>query len=308
MDNLLLLEELNLDYNKVNIINTRAFINNVYLVLLRILDHELLTFPTEAGGAWRSIEQIIGSLGPNNMQPINLTNLPALIRFEINTNTINNLTLGHLPSLKALLAQTCGLETFPDLSVAPTLEHVAFSFNYFTEVPKSAVAGLNKLRYLYLTGCHIQYLPDLSHLVSLEVLKIDNNDLKSLPDLYNMPLTGFLWAGNPLVCDKALCWLRMWSFMRPVLTMDNSPGKDVCMAPNHRNGIRVMDNHPVDLECYNGNGDLKCFKLMIMIIIIPIMILIIVMIIMIMIVKIISTISLIITRADVGTLKNPLPP
>ena len=131
MDNLLLLEKLNLDHNKVNFINTRAFIHNVYLAVLRIVDHELLTFPTEVGGAWRSIEQIIGSLGPNNMQPINLTNLPALIRFEINTNTINILTLRHLPSLKALLTQTCGLEILPDLSVAPTLELVNLNFNFF---------------------------------------------------------------------------------------------------------------------------------------------------------------------------------
>ena len=35
--------------------------------------------------------------------------------------------------------------------------------------------------------------------------------------------------------------------------MDNSPGKDVCEAPEHRNGLRVMDIHPVDMECYNGN-------------------------------------------------------
>ena len=252
-ESLPLLERLFLNNNQVSFISTRAFINNIHLVLLSLYDHKLLTFPTEAGGARSHIEVIVTSIGRIKMQPIQLTNLPALMTIEINSNQIDNLSIGYLPSLTSLDAQWCGLVTFPDLSAAPALVRVAMGSNRFSEVPKSAVAGLNKLRYLYLTGCHIPYLPDLSHLVSLEVLKIDNNDLKSLPDLYDVPLTGFLWAENPLVCDRALCWLRMWSFMRPVLTMDNSPGKDVCEAPEHRNGLRVMDIHPVDMECYNGN-------------------------------------------------------
>ena len=255
MASLLLLGEINLDFNRLNFISTTAFINNAHLVQLTVINHQLLTFPVEVGGAWRSIEQVIGSLGPNNMQPIKLTNLPALVRLEINTNKINNLTLSHLPSLKNLYAQWCGLATFPDLSAAPALEVVALGNNYFTEIPASAMAGLNKLSWLYLAHCRIRHLPNLSHLVSLEELYINHNALKSLPDLYYLPLKQLLWAGNPLVCDKTLCWLRMWSFIRLDINMGNFPGQNVCEAPQHWDGLRVMGIHPVDMECYNGNVD-----------------------------------------------------
>ena len=159
MASLLLLEKLNLDYNRLNFISITAFINNTHLIQLTVINHQLLTFPVEVGGAWRSIEQIIGSLGAINMLPIKLTNLPALTRFEINTNAINNLTLGHLPSLKILYAKRCGLATFPDLSAAPALEVVGLGNNYFTEIPASAMAGLNKLCCLYLAHCGIRHLP-----------------------------------------------------------------------------------------------------------------------------------------------------
>ena len=260
MQSLLQVEKLYLDYNGVNFISTNAFVNNEHLLLLNIVHHALTTLSTDVFGAWRSIEQLISSVGPNNMLPLILIHSPALMLLEINTNPIQNLTLGHLPSLKTLRAQWCGLTIFPDLSVAPALEDIRLGSNYFTQIPKSAVAGLNKLHTLHVPNCRIRYLPDLSHLVSLKKLIIVHNAMKSLSDLYHQPLISLLWAGNPLTCDKTLCWVRMCSFTRPALNMGNFPGEDVCEAPQERHGLRLMDIHPVEMECYEGNLMISAYR------------------------------------------------
>ena len=253
MESLLQLEELSLSFNGVKFISTRAFIKNTQLVLLRIVGHALVILHAEMFGAWRSIKEISGSLGPTNMQPIILAYLPALTKLVINSNPIHNLSLGHLPSLRRLHAQRCELTTFPDLSAAPALEIVDLYYNNFNQIPKSALVGLNQLRELYIRNCYIRYLPDLSHLVSLKILIITQNELKSLPDLYQLPLADMRWDGNPLVCDEKLCWVRMWNFVRPGLYMGRFPERDVCAAPQSRNGLRLMDIHPVDMGCYEGN-------------------------------------------------------
>ena len=165
---------------------------------------------------------------------------------------IRNLTLGHLPSFRVLHAQFCGFTIFPDLSTAVALEEVNLLSNNINEIPKSAIAGLNKLRKLNIVQNRISHLPDLSHLVSLEDLNLNHNFLKSLPDLYELPLTDLRWAGNPLVCNETLCWVRMWGFTKPALKMGDDP-EDVCEAPWHRKGLHLMDIHPIDMECYEGN-------------------------------------------------------
>ena len=254
MESLLQLEELSLSFNGVNFISTRAFIKNTQLVLLHIVGHALVTLHAEMFGAWRSIKEISGSIGPANMQPIILAYLPALTKLEINSNPIHNLSLGHLPSLRRLHAQRCELTTFPDLSAAPALEIVDLYYNNFNQIPKSALVGLNQLRELFLRNCYIRYLPDLSHLVSLKILIITYNELKSLPDLYQLPLADMRWDGNPLACDEKLCWVRMWNIVRPGgLYMGKFPERRVCGAPQSRNGLRLMDIHPVDIGCYEGN-------------------------------------------------------
>ena len=248
---LLRLKKLYLPNNGVNFISTNAFINNEYLLVLNLVGHALPSL--HVFWAWRSIEQIIGSLGPSTMKPFVLAHSPALNLLEINSNRIQSLRLGHLPSLQTLRAQWCELTIFPDLSGAPALEVVQLGNNFYTQIPKSAVAGLNKLHTLDVSNCRNQYLPDLSHLVSLKKLFIIRNALKSLSDLYHLPLISLCWAGNPLVCDKTLCWVRMWIFTRPALNMGYFPGEDVCEAPQERHGLRLMDIHPVEMECYEGN-------------------------------------------------------
>ena len=254
MADLLWLEKLYIDLNGISFISTNAFTNNIYLALLSFVGHQLTIFPIEFGGAWRSMEVVVCSVGPNAMQPVQLTHLPALKKLEMNTNHITNLTIGYAPSLKTLFAQWCGLVTFPNLSNATNLTFVHLDGNNFTQILPSAISGLTKLRRLSFSACGVRYLPDLSHLVSLEELVITDNFLASLPDLFHLPLTRLAWPGNPVVCDRALCWMRMWSSVKPGIT-DLESGS--CVAPPEVSGLPLMSVHPVDMECFDG----KCITL-----------------------------------------------
>ena len=164
----------------------------------------------------------------------------------MSTNRVHNLSIGRLPEMKELRAHGCRLETFPNLAGAPNLELVALNHNNFSYIPPSAVSGLVKLRELQVTDCGLRYLSDLSHLASLMKLHIAQNALTSLPDLYHLPLTRVTWHDNPVVCNKALCWERMWSSMKPGITdLENV----VCAVPQ---SLSLMDVHPVDMKCYDG--------------------------------------------------------
>ena len=246
MANLLLLERLSLDSNGVNFISKRAFANNSFLIMLRFMGHRLSIFPTEFGGAWQSLVEVVGSVGLNDMQPAQLTHLPALKVLKMSTNQAHNLSIGHLPEMKELRTHHCRLEIFPYLAGAPNLELVTLSHNSFSYIPASAVSGLVKLRKLQVTDCGLRYLSDLPHLVSLKELHITQNALTSLPDLYHLPLTRVTWHDNPIMCNKALCWVRKWNSMKPGITdLENV----VCAVPQ---GLSLMDVHPVDMKCYDG--------------------------------------------------------
>ena len=213
--------------------------------------HRLSIFPTEVGGAWCNIVTIIGSMGPADMHPVHFIHLPALQKLTINTNSVKNLTIGSLPSLKKLYANWCKLKTFPNLTGALNLEVVSLRSNSFTHIPQPVISGLVNLRILSLSDGGVNFLPDFSHLVSLEALHIKNNALTSLPDLYHLPLTGVNWYDNPVVCDQAMCWVRMWSSIKPATTPANLE-TGTCGAPEEMSGLPLMSVHPVSMECYDG--------------------------------------------------------
>ena len=72
------LEKLYIDFNKIRFISAHAFANNMYLALFSFVEHRLTIFPAELGGVWGSIEVVVCSVGPNDMQSVQLTHLPAL--------------------------------------------------------------------------------------------------------------------------------------------------------------------------------------------------------------------------------------
>ena len=177
---------------------------------------------------------------------LNNTQLAELL---LSYNPLRNLTLGYLPSLKKLYAQRCNLKIFPDLSGTLNLEVAQLHGNDFTHISQYAVSGLIKLRKLAFSHGDVRYLPDLSHLMSLEKLVIADNALTSLPDLYHLPLTKVPWNANPVVCNTSLCWVRMWSFMKPGISdLENV----ICAAPPEVTDLSLMGVHPVYMKCFDG--------------------------------------------------------
>ena len=243
------LEQLYLDHNKISFIGQAAFINNIKLVKLVLRDsYTLPEFPPGFGGSSPFIKdlQCIGGVFIN--QTVHLTGFTALENFVISKNQIK-LEIGNLPSLKRLYAQECGLEKFPNLSGAPRLEWAQLHKNLFTEIPQSAIMGLTNLTKLVFPACRVMYLPDLSHLVSLEILKAPKNYLISLSDLYHLPLTELKLSDNPWLCDKRLCWIRMWSSVKPALQLSAI----TCAHPQKYVRSELMNIHPTDMLCYEGN-------------------------------------------------------
>ena len=166
---------------------------------------------------------------------------------------MHSLIIHELPSLRNLFAQECDLQEFPVLSGAPHLEVVQLHGNPFTWVPQSALAGLSRLRQLIFPECRVMYLPDLSHLVSLEIIHAHNNGLRTIPDIYDLMLMEMNLAGNPLVCDKALCWIRMWDYIKFPMDVESSH-RGFCAEPTGLWGL-LMDVHPLDMKCYEGKSE-----------------------------------------------------
>ena len=249
------LENLKINYNALTYIDNLAFTNNTNLSALHMAGHNLSTFPSELGGASDWIEVIKMGNSKQNLTQAELNRFVKLISLVMSSNLISNgeLVLHELPNLQYITAKRCQLTVFPILSAAPSLRVVQLNDNDFEEIPQSTIQGLDMLRILALAHCNINRLPDLSHLVSLQQLLVNGNNLATLPDVYQLPLTTIYWASNPLKCNQNLCWIRMWEFMKPVLNTDVIANADLsCAAPPKLIGHHWSNIHPVDLECFRG--------------------------------------------------------
>ena len=248
---LLALGKFNLDDNGINFISRNAFVNNIHLSALHLNRHRLLSIPPGLGGSWRSLVTFVLAHGQVNMPVFNLTNFPALRRLDMNFGLANSLMLHKIPSLRYLHAIKCNLRAFPDLSSSPKLKLVQLNDNKFSRIPQSALSGLTRLKTLAFTNCRVTHLPDLSHLTSLRSLFVSGNAFKAMPDIYHLPLTQIRLKNNPLRCDKTLCWIRMWDYVKPSLQPTDASQKGVCAKPKHMKG-RLMNVHPPELKCYEG--------------------------------------------------------
>ena len=241
------LQELHMSHNKIVFISDSAFVNNTKLAKIVMSYYILTEFPLAFATLWSSIADLNLLFGTLTKRTVQLTNYPMLHFFQMGSSNIE-LETGHLPSLKRLFAKNCGLDKFPNLTGAPILERAHLHNNNFTEIPRSATIGLRNLTRFTIPGCRVSYLPDLSHLVSLEILKVENNYLIAFPDLYHLPFATVTMSGNPLLCDKTVCWIRMWDSVKPAIQMDEM----TCAYPQQYSGSKLKEIHPADLHCYEG--------------------------------------------------------
>ena len=241
------LQELYIGHNKIVYISDAAFVNNTKLAKIVMSGYTLTEFPLAFAALWSSIADLNLLFGILTKRTVQLTNYPMLQYFQMGSSNIE-LETGHLPLLKVLLAKNCGLDKFPNLTGAPSLERAHLHNNNFTEIPRSSIIGLRNLTRFTIPRCRVSYLPDLSHLVSLELLKVEKNYLIAVPDLYHLPFATLTMSGNPLLCDKTVCWIRMWDSVKPAIQMDEM----TCAYPQQYSGSKLKEIHPTDLHCYKG--------------------------------------------------------
>ena len=132
----------------------------------------------------------------------------------------------------------------------PSLEHLTLNMNPLYNLP-NLVPHTPNLTELRAANIRISHVSDdvIIGLTKLNILDLMFNQLRTLPDLYHLPLVNLYLSGNPLTCNQSLCWIRMWNYKRsPTLSVDDA----VCEEPLALKGSPLTQVNPVDLGCFEG--------------------------------------------------------
>ena len=184
-----------------------------------------------------------------------LTSIPSFSHMSLletlwlEENMLQEISRDHISGLISLVTFKLKknlLVTMPNVSYLPQLELLDVSENDITAVPESTLLGIPKLLTLKLNDNKISVLGDISALWA--EVRLENNNLTTLPDLYNMRLEELTLEGNPMSCNQSLCWLRMWPWNKTLPTLDDA----LCTTPSDLNELKAMRIHPTQLQCFNG--------------------------------------------------------
>ena len=135
------------------------------------------------------------------------------------------------------------------LAAWPLLETINMGSCGLYSMSMENVTGLTELRSLLLKSNKLTVIPNLSFMSKLENISLQHNQLTCVPDMYDLPLRKLKLAGNPLVCNKSLCWIRVWPWMKTSTIPSDEPN---CAAPFEMAGIKLMEIDPAEMECYRG--------------------------------------------------------
>ena len=164
-----------------------------------------------------------------NVANFNFRELHALRWLNIGASSKRGLDPSKLPrSLLVLYLNYNALYNFPNFAPhTPNLTELYAPDTRVSDIPDEFIIGLTKLKRLDLGGNH----------------------LRTLPDLYHLPLVNLGLRGNPLNCNRSLCWVRMWNYKKsPALKVEDA----VCKYPLALAGTQLMQVNPVRLGCFQG--------------------------------------------------------
>ena len=193
-----------------------------------------------------------------NMAKCGLTVFPNFSRL---TMQLTNLEIGYnfvraipqhniqlLLKLREFGLEGNELSVMPNVSGLSCLRQLNLKRNNLTIIPKNTLDGLSNLELLVISENRLTYITDMSHLTSLINLRMDKNSLRSIPDLFALQLVSLNLGINPLICNQSLCWIRMMPLINRSLDIDEI----VCNRPGEEQGVRLMEVHPSDIECFEG--------------------------------------------------------
>ena len=156
------------------------------------------------------------------------------------------------PKLKEIYMGYSATPKFPNYLAtrAPMLQKIyLFNCGMHTMLLEDVI-GLRDVTHLNIRFNDLPAIPDISFMNKLEHLELHNNRLTSVPDLYDLPLTRLTLKDNPLICDEALCWVRMWPWTRPASPIPTD--EPVCAGPAEVAGKKMMEVDPAFMKCFNG--------------------------------------------------------
>ena len=239
--------------NKLGHIEEGAFDGQDKLKIFFSFYNWLVQLPTDLGPPTNSLEFI------NWWQsPPSLLHFPYFAAFK-NLTRLNigawytpALQLNRLPQ-SMLYINIIGmrLPVFPKfVSFTPMIEEMHVSRCNMHSMSIENVTGLTEVNYLNVRTNKLAHFPNISFMSKLESLFLQENKLLGIPDLFHLPLQNLRLADNPLVCDKALCWIRMWQWMKsPETILRDDP---VCASPVDVSGMKLLDVDPTFMECFRG--------------------------------------------------------
>ncbi len=160
---------------------------------LDISDNLLRGFPWEITNLPNlEILQMHNSLGYGDEIKISeeISKLKHLKELDIKQKFLDFLpeTIGELEKLSILKIEGTDIFSFPDSFYdLENLEELHLINNRFLKDISSEISKFNNLRYLYLYGNNIKFLPDsFGELVNLRTLHLGSNNIKSLPPSFSM--------------------------------------------------------------------------------------------------------------------------
>ena len=195
---------------------------------------------------WRSLE-----IHVSNLAPFYFRNFSKLTHLNLGRTDVTPFDPRILPiSLTSIILNyVSSLRTFPNFTGrTPNLQHISIVACNIQEIPPENIQNMNIIS-LNIGRNRLTSIPDYDAYPYIANLGINNNRLTTIPDFYNTTLTKLSLSDNPLVCDNALCWIRMrpWFFDSPILT--DTP---ICASPAIVTGTPLMEVRPVHMECFKG--------------------------------------------------------
>ena len=247
--------------NVITISMRRCFITNVKngtfdtlwrLHVVKFVYNEIIEFPEKFGLASQSLVEmnLWGSFSLHTLPPFYFRNT-KLTKLNLGYNDWKPFDTSILPvSLTSInLKYAYWLSIFPNFtSWTQNLKVIEIAGNSIPEIPQDNIRNM-KITYLDICRNQLTSIPEYTAYPYIDVLLLHYNRLTTVPDFYNTTLTQLSLSNNPLVCDNALCWIRMWPWMFDTPILTDTP---ICVSPTRAAGTRLMEVRPIHMECFNG--------------------------------------------------------
>ena len=222
---------------------------------------KISTIPEEAiAGLLRLRTLKLGNNEINNFP--NFSHCRRLTKIYLPENRISHIPREHIKGLDRIILMRLDnnlMANMTDISNLATFEEFTVGHNNISKISSEYLMGLPNMEIFKCNNNNnIHVLPNISrYFPLLKELCVQGNNLKTLPDLYDMPSLSILTvAQNIYACNLSLCWLRMLSWVKPDVTfLKDTP---LCQQPASATDTKIVRFHPTDMRCYMGRFVGEC--------------------------------------------------